>query len=213
MLTRYPLGVLKVFPFTISLGGRLPGRCPPHGSRSCSSFHSSDTGSAFYVAAGAAVLAVSLITNYQYSPAPMAPQRRPKPGRLITCSSSTTRRRQHRRLRCPWDRARRSAGVAVRSMAVDQADTMLVPGWQPGRRSHVRGVRPLRAVGLPVGSTSDREFAAPKDVVQEVFMTLWEPERSIRHGIAALLPRRPGSPAFRRCCPPDARRVRQRRTS
>ena len=70
MLTRYPLGVVKVVPFTVhSAGDYLASALlliAPFALR----FNSSDTGlSVFYVAAGVAVLAVSLITNYQYGPA------------------------------------------------------------------------------------------------------------------------------------------------
>ena len=69
MLTRYPLGVVKVLPFTVHSAGDylaagllLAGPFALH-------FNHGDSGlTALYVAAGIAVLAVSLITNYQYSP-------------------------------------------------------------------------------------------------------------------------------------------------
>ena len=69
MLTRYPLGVVKVLPFTIHSAGDYLAAAPLVLSPFALSFNNSDTGlSAFYIAGGIAVLAVSLITNYQYSP-------------------------------------------------------------------------------------------------------------------------------------------------
>ena len=69
MLTKYPLGVAKVLPFTVHsardyLAAALLVLAP-----FVLGFTDTDGGlSAFYVVAGIAVLAVSLITNYQYSP-------------------------------------------------------------------------------------------------------------------------------------------------
>ena len=69
MLTRYPLGVIKVLPFTLHSAGDylavvLLGVAP-----FALDFHNSARGlTIFYLAAGAAVLLVSLITNYQYRP-------------------------------------------------------------------------------------------------------------------------------------------------
>ena len=75
MLTRYPLGVLKVLPFTIHSAGDYLAAALLIVSPFALSFNDSDTGlSVFYVAAGVAVLAVSLITNYQYSPKRVARQ-------------------------------------------------------------------------------------------------------------------------------------------
>jgi hypothetical protein len=75
MLTRYPLGVVKVLPFTIHSAGDYLAAALLVIAPFALSFHESDTGlSAFYIAAGAAVLAVSLITNYQYSPKRVARQ-------------------------------------------------------------------------------------------------------------------------------------------
>src|SRR3954453_14960855 len=69
MLTKYPLGVIKVLPFTIHSAGDYLAAALLVISPSALSFNDSDTGLAvFYVIAGIAVLAVSLITNYQYSP-------------------------------------------------------------------------------------------------------------------------------------------------
>jgi hypothetical protein len=69
MLTRYPLGVVKVLPFTIHSAGDYLAAALLVIAPFALSFNGSDTGlAAFYVAGGAAVLAVSLITNYQYSP-------------------------------------------------------------------------------------------------------------------------------------------------
>src|SRR3954452_18366348 len=68
MLTRYPLGVVKVLPFTVHSAGDYLAAALLVIAPFALSFNDSDTGlSAFYVASGIAVLAVSLITNYQYS--------------------------------------------------------------------------------------------------------------------------------------------------
>ena len=68
MLTRYPLGVLKVLPFTIHSAGDYLAAALLVLSPFALNFHSSDTGlTAVYIVAGLAVLAVSLVTNYQYS--------------------------------------------------------------------------------------------------------------------------------------------------
>jgi hypothetical protein len=69
MLTRYPLGVLKVLPFTVHSAGDYLAAALLIVAPFALNFGSSDTGlSVFYVVGGVAVLAVSLITNYQYSP-------------------------------------------------------------------------------------------------------------------------------------------------
>src|SRR4051794_9000543 len=69
MLTKYPLGVVKVLPFTVHSAGDYLAAALLIAGPFVLSFNDSDTGlAAFYVAAGVAVLAVSLITNYQYSP-------------------------------------------------------------------------------------------------------------------------------------------------
>ncbi len=69
MLTRYPLGVVKVLPFTIHSAGDYLAAALLFVAPWALNFSSGDGGlTAFYVAAGGAVLAVSLITNYQYSP-------------------------------------------------------------------------------------------------------------------------------------------------
>jgi hypothetical protein len=69
MLTRYPLGVVKVLPFTIHSAGDYLAATLLIVAPFALNFASAEGGmAAFYVAAGAAVLAVSLITNYQYSP-------------------------------------------------------------------------------------------------------------------------------------------------
>ena len=68
MLTRYPLGVVKVLPFKLHSVGDYLAAALLVASPFALNFDHSDTGlSAFYVVAGVAVLAVSLITNYQYS--------------------------------------------------------------------------------------------------------------------------------------------------
>ena len=67
MLTRYPLGVIKVLPFTVHSAGDYLAAALLFVSPFALKFNHRSAGlTAFYVAAGAAVLAVSLITNYQY---------------------------------------------------------------------------------------------------------------------------------------------------
>ena len=69
MLTRYPLGVVKVLPFTVHSAGDYLAATLLIASPFALSFRHTNGGfAALYIAAGAAVLAVSLITNYQYSP-------------------------------------------------------------------------------------------------------------------------------------------------
>jgi len=69
MLTSYPLGVVKVLPFTVHSAGDYLAASLLLAAPFALNFSSGDAGlTGFYVAAGIAVLAVSLITNYQYSP-------------------------------------------------------------------------------------------------------------------------------------------------
>ncbi|HEY2813038.1 MAG TPA: hypothetical protein VGJ03_06230 [Acidimicrobiales bacterium] len=69
MLTKYPLGVLKVLPFTIHSAGDYLAAILLLGAPFVLNFADGDGGlTAFYIVAGIAVLGVSLITNYQYSP-------------------------------------------------------------------------------------------------------------------------------------------------
>lgn len=69
MFTKYPLGVVKVLPFTIHSAGDYLAATLLVAAPWALNFADGDGGlAAFYVAAGVAVLAVSLITNYQYSP-------------------------------------------------------------------------------------------------------------------------------------------------
>jgi hypothetical protein len=69
MLTRYPLGVVKVLPFPVHSGGDYLAAALLLVAPWALNFSSGDSGlTAFYVAAGTAVLLVSLVTNYQYSP-------------------------------------------------------------------------------------------------------------------------------------------------
>jgi hypothetical protein len=66
-LTRYPLGVVKVLPFTVhSAGDYLAAALLVIAPFALGYTHAGLA--IFYIAAGLAVLAVSLITNYQYSP-------------------------------------------------------------------------------------------------------------------------------------------------
>ena len=68
MLTRYPLGVAKVLPFTVHSAGDYLAAALLLVAPFALNFHSGDTGlTAVYIVAGIAVLAVSLVTNYQYS--------------------------------------------------------------------------------------------------------------------------------------------------
>ncbi len=68
MLTKYPLGVVKVLPFTVHSAGDYLAALLLIAGPFVVGFDGSSGGlTAFYVAAGVAVLAVSLITNYQYS--------------------------------------------------------------------------------------------------------------------------------------------------
>ena len=69
MFTNYPLGVVKVLPFTVHSAGDYLAAALLIGAPFILHFSSGDSGlTAFYVAAGVAVLSVSLVTNYQYSP-------------------------------------------------------------------------------------------------------------------------------------------------
>jgi hypothetical protein len=69
MLTRYPLGVARVLPFTVHSAGDYLAAFLLAVAPFALDFADGDGGlSAFYVASGLAVLAVSLATNYQYSP-------------------------------------------------------------------------------------------------------------------------------------------------
>ena len=70
MLTKYPLGVAKVLPFPVHSAGDYLAAALLIAAPFALNFRDGDAGlSVFYIVAGAAVLAVSLITNYQYSPA------------------------------------------------------------------------------------------------------------------------------------------------
>jgi hypothetical protein len=68
-LTRYPLGIVKVLPFPIHSGGDYLAAGLLIAAPFVLNFADAEGGmAAFYVVMGIAVLAVSLITNYQYSP-------------------------------------------------------------------------------------------------------------------------------------------------
>src|SRR5262245_30987655 len=80
MLTRYPLGVAKVLPFTVHSAGDYLAAALLILSPFVLGFTDTDAGlSAFYVVAGIAVLLVSLVTNYQYSPRRSFNQRSARP--------------------------------------------------------------------------------------------------------------------------------------
>jgi hypothetical protein len=68
MLTKYPLGVAKVLPFTVHSAGDYLAAALLIISPFVLGINGDEPGlTAFYVIAGIAVLAVSLVTNYQYS--------------------------------------------------------------------------------------------------------------------------------------------------
>ena len=68
-LTRYPLGIAKVLPFTVHSAGDYLAAALLIVAPFALDFADAESGLAvFYVVMGVAVLAVSLITNYQYSP-------------------------------------------------------------------------------------------------------------------------------------------------
>jgi hypothetical protein len=68
MLTKYPLGVAKVLPFTVHSAGDYLAAALLLMAPYTLHFSHSDKGlTAVYLVGGLAVLAVSLITNYQYS--------------------------------------------------------------------------------------------------------------------------------------------------
>jgi hypothetical protein len=68
MLTRYPLGVAKVLPFTLHSAGDYLAAALLLIAPFALGFSDSDGGlTAFYIVGGLAVLGVSLMTNYQYS--------------------------------------------------------------------------------------------------------------------------------------------------
>ena len=68
-LTRYPLGIFKVLPFTVHSAGDYLAAALLIAAPFALNFADAEGGiAAFYVVMGLAVLAVSLITNYQYSP-------------------------------------------------------------------------------------------------------------------------------------------------
>ena len=69
MFTKYPLGIKKVLPFTVHSAGDYLAAALLLIAPWVLNFADGDTGiTVFYVVAGLAVLGVSLITNYQYSP-------------------------------------------------------------------------------------------------------------------------------------------------
>ncbi len=69
LLTRYPLGVIKVLPFTVhSAGDYLAATLLVAAPFALNFTHTDKALTICYVAAGIAVLGVSLITNYQYGP-------------------------------------------------------------------------------------------------------------------------------------------------
>ena len=72
-ITKYPLGIKKVLPFTLHSAGDYLAATLLLVAPFTLHFNHSDSGlTALYVVAGIAVTAVSLITNYQYSDANVA---------------------------------------------------------------------------------------------------------------------------------------------
>jgi hypothetical protein len=69
LLTRYPLGVIKVLPFKVHSAGDYLAAALLVAAPFALGFTRSARGlTMFYIGAGVAVLLVSLVTNYQYSP-------------------------------------------------------------------------------------------------------------------------------------------------
>ncbi len=88
MATQYPLGVVKVLPFRLhSLGDYAAAGLLVVAPFALGYSDSETALSVFYVAAGLAVLGVSLITNYQYGPAATA-----APVTVPASAPTTTRR-------------------------------------------------------------------------------------------------------------------------
>ncbi len=68
-MTKYPLGIAKILPLQVHPGGDYLAAALLILAPFTLNFADAEGGmAAFYVVMGAAVLAVSLITNYQYSP-------------------------------------------------------------------------------------------------------------------------------------------------
>lgn len=69
MITRYPLGIVKVLPFKVHSAGDYLAATLLLVAPFTLNFRESDGGlAALYLVAGIAVMAASLITNYQYRP-------------------------------------------------------------------------------------------------------------------------------------------------
>lgn len=74
VFTKYPLGLIKVLSFRVHSAGDYAASALLVAAPFALGFNDSQPGlAAFYVVSGLAVLAVSLITNYQYSDAQAAP--------------------------------------------------------------------------------------------------------------------------------------------
>ena len=70
VITKYPLGLIKVLPFKIHSLGDYAATTLLFVAPFALEFNNTDKGvTAFYLGAGAAVLAVSLVTNYRYGEA------------------------------------------------------------------------------------------------------------------------------------------------
>jgi hypothetical protein len=90
MLTKYPLGVVKVLPFTLHSAGDYLAAVLLFIGPFALGFNNSDSGlTALYLASGAAVLGVSLITNYQYRGTP-ASETMPIPAEVAAPSAPRT---------------------------------------------------------------------------------------------------------------------------
>jgi hypothetical protein len=77
-ITRYPLGIVRVLPFTVHSAGDYLAAILLIVAPFALGYSTTQHGlSAFYVVMGAAVLLVSLVTNYQFSPKrTLAPRQR-----------------------------------------------------------------------------------------------------------------------------------------
>ena len=122
MLTRYPLGVLKVLPFTVHSAGDYLAAALLIAAPFVLNFADAESGmAAFYVVMGVAVLLVSLVTNYQYSP-----KRNPAPG----ASQPTTLRK------AIWaPSARRLAAVFAAPPGACCSDVFSMTGTGPSLQS------------------------------------------------------------------------------
>ena len=110
MFTDYPLGVAKVLPFTLHSAGDYLAAALLVGGPFALGFSDTDMGlTVLYVGAGLAVLAVSVITNYQYRPTETAPALVEAPVKSQATRKPSTGARKASARPLVADRSRRSA--------------------------------------------------------------------------------------------------------